>query len=111
MKSRKFVFLLGAFANVAVVLAEPSKADSTAIVSHIPREHVQSSGLASVGYSKRRHILEIEFVNGAVYRYLDVPPAVYRDLVSADSKTRYYVLNIRHNYRSLRVRPRIKDNH
>jgi lysyl-tRNA synthetase class 2 len=111
MKSRNFVFLLGTFVSPSLVLAEPSKSDPSVIVSHIPREHVQSSGLASIGYSKRRHILEIEFVNGAVYRYVDVPPSVYRDLVSAESKARYYVLNIRHHYRSVRVRPRVKDNH
>lgn len=110
MKSRKFVFLLGLLVNATLVLAEPSRPDSNAIVSHIPRERVQSSGLAAIGYSKRRHILEIEFINGAVYRYVDVPPSVYRDLVSADSKARYYALNIRHNYRSVRVRPRLKDN-
>lgn len=108
MKSKRFLFLISTFATATIVLAEPSETDSSAIVSHIPREHVQSSGLASVGYSKRRHILEIEFTNGAVYRYIDVPPSVYRDLISSESKTRYYALNIKRNYRAVRVRPRIK---
>jgi len=72
---------------------------------------VQSSGLASVAYSKRRHILEIEFNNGAVYRYANVPPSMYCGLALAESKTRYYVNNIRRNDRYVRVRPRIKDNH
>jgi hypothetical protein len=36
--------------------------------------------------------------------------SMYRDLASAESKTRYYVHNIRRNYRYVRVRPRIKDN-
>lgn len=111
MKSRKFVFLFGVFLSAALVPAEPPESNSSAIVSHIPRERVQSSGLASIGYSKRKHILEIEFVNGSVYRYVDVPPSVYRDLVSAESKARYYALNIRHNYRSMRVRPRVTDSH
>jgi hypothetical protein len=111
MKSKNLFFILIAFAAATIALAEPSGNDSNAIVSHIPRERVQSSGLASVGYSKRRHILEIEFNNGAVYRYVNVPPSMYRDLTSAESKTRYYVYNIRRNYRYVRVRPRIKDNH
>jgi len=110
MKSKNFLFILSALAAAPIALAEPSGNDSNAVVSHIPRERVQSSGLASVGYSKRRHILEIEFNNGAVYRYVDVPPSMYRNLASAESKTRYYVHNIRRNYRSVRVRPRIKDN-
>jgi hypothetical protein len=62
-----------------------------------------------VGYSKRRHILEIEFGNGAVYRYLDVPPAVYRDLMSAASKARFYDSNVRRHYRSVVVRSRQKE--
>ena len=72
---------------------------------------MQSSGLASVGYSKRRHILEIEFNNSAVYRYVNVPLSMYCDFASGEAKTRYYVHNIRRNYRYVRVHPRIKDNH
>ena len=79
------------------------------ITSRIPRQSVQSSAIAKVGYSKRRHILEIEFVNGAVYRYLDVPVMVYRDLMSAESKARFYDSNIRKHYRSVLVRQRQKQ--
>ena len=81
----------------------------TAVTSRIPRESVASKGIASIGYSKRLHILEIEFVNGAVYRYLEVAPSVYRDLMSADSKAGYYDRNIKGNYPSVRVRPRVKQ--
>ena len=76
------------------------------IVSHIPRQRVESSAITAVGYSKRRHILEIEFVNGAIYRYLDVPSAVHRDLMSAESKARFYDSKIRRRYRSVLVQPR-----
>ena len=74
------------------------------IVSHIPHAAVTSTGIAAVGYSKRRHILEIEFVNGAVYRYLQVAPAVYRELMIAPSKARFYDANVRGRYLSFRVR-------
>jgi len=80
-------------------------ANSSPIISHIPRQHVKSSAIAAVGYSKRRHILEIEFVNRAVYRYLDVPPAVHRDLMSAGSKAQFYDFNIKGHYRSVPIRP------
>jgi KTSC domain len=80
----------------------------TAVTSRIPREWVSSKGIASIGYSKRLHILEIEFVNGAVYRYLEVAPSVHRELLAVDSKTRYYDANIKGNYPSVRVRPRAK---
>jgi hypothetical protein len=83
--------------------------DSHRIVSHIARQPVHSTAIAKIGYSKRRHILEIEFVNGAIYRYLDVAPSVYRDLMSAESKARFYDSNIRRHYRSVLVRPRQKE--
>ena len=81
----------------------------TPVISHIPRDRVASNVIASVGYSRRRHILEIEFVNGAVYRYLNVLPSIYQDLMQAESKARYYVTNIKGSYPSLRVRSRVKD--
>src|SRR6476661_2802777 len=97
-------------ALVLVAWAEPSPTPNQ-IVSHIPREPVQSSAIAKVGYSKRHHILEIEFVNGAVYRYFDIPLSVHRDLMSAKSKARFYDSNIMYNYRSVLVRPRQKEQH
>jgi hypothetical protein len=79
------------------------------ITSRIPHHPVQSTAIAKVGYSKRRHILEIEFVNGAVYRYFDVPVNIYRDLMSAESKARFYDSNIKGHYRSVLIRPRQKE--
>ena len=79
------------------------------ITSRISRQSVQSSAIAKIGYSKRHHILEIEFVNGAVYRYFDVLLPVYRELMSAESKTRFYDSNIKKHYRSALVRQRQKQ--
>ncbi len=76
------------------------------IVSHIRRAPVQSSALAAVGYSKRLHALEIEFRDGLIYRYLEVTTATYRDLMAAQSKTRYYNHHIRGKYYCLRVKPK-----
>lgn len=78
------------------------------VISHIRRERVGSTVIASIGYSRRRHILEIEFVNGAVYRYLEVVPSIHRELIAADSKAGFYDRNIRGSYPSVRVRPRTK---
>jgi len=88
--------------------ADPSPTPNR-ITSRIPRQSVQSSAIAKVGYSKRRHILEIEFVNGAVYRYFDIPFSVHRDLMSAESKARFYDSKIRKHYRSVLVRQRQKQ--
>ena len=92
----------------AAISAEPATTPAP-IISHIPRQHVDSTAIAAVSYSKRQHILEIEFVNGAIYRYFDVPPAVYRHLMWAESKARFYDSNIRRRYRSILIRSRQKE--
>jgi lysyl-tRNA synthetase class 2 len=97
------------FALSVLIAPLPAATEGEAVTSHIPREQIESSAIRAVGYSKRRHILELEFVNGTVYRYLEVAPSVYRDLMTAESKARYYDANIKRNYRSVRVRPRVKD--
>ncbi len=48
-----------------------------------------SSSVASVGYDATRFELEIEFRNGRVYRYLQVPAAAYRLLLQAPSIGEY----------------------
>jgi hypothetical protein len=95
---------LGALTCVASKPNEPRPAE--AIVSHIRRAPMDSSAIASIGYSKRLHALEIEFVNGAIYRYLDVPSSLYRELIKANSKARFYDKHIRGRYRSIHVKPR-----
>jgi KTSC domain len=64
---------------------------------------VTSESLASVGYDEARRLLEVEFSSGEVYRYYDVPPAVYEQLMRADSHGRYFIANVRSRYRYLRL--------
>jgi len=98
--------------GIAFLLASPlSAADRSVepIVSRIPREPVASTGLSTVGYSKRLHALEIEFHDGSVYRYLDVPLSVYREMTATDSKARYYNQHVKGKFRCLRVKARQKQ--
>lgn len=97
--------LLSVLAVTPVMGADSAPSDPSPIVSRIPREPVQSSALSRVGYSNRRQILEVEFANGAVYRYVEVPRSIYHGLMSAESKARYYHLKIKKKFRSTRVRP------
>jgi hypothetical protein len=91
------LFVLGARCSFA---AEPGDD----VVSNIARLPVESTALASVGYSKTQHILEVEFRKaGLVYRYLDVPENVFRELLEAPSKAAYYNENIRGHYQSVHV--------
>jgi len=105
---RSLITLFACLLFATTVAGDPRASDATGIVSRIKREPVQSAALASVGYSRRLHPLEIEFKNGAIYRYLDVAPSLYHALVNAPSKARFYHENIRSKYRSLHVRPRAR---
>jgi hypothetical protein len=53
------------------------------------RTPVDSSSVLSVGYDSATFELEIEFHNGRVYRYLQVPIAAYRLLLQAPSIGEY----------------------
>jgi hypothetical protein len=90
--------------------AAAAAANEEAIVSRIPRERVASSAIASIGYSKRLHALEVEFRNGAIYRYVDVPLTVHQDLMAAESKARFYDQHVRSHYRSVHVRSQEPQN-
>jgi hypothetical protein len=46
---------------------------------------VDSSSVLSIGYDAGTFILEIEFHNGHVYRYFNVPEAAHRLLLKASS--------------------------
>jgi hypothetical protein len=54
------------------------------------RVSFSSSNLASAGYDADCKILEIEFQNGSIYQYFDVPEKLYIGLVSAASHGRYF---------------------
>lgn len=58
---------------------------------------VDSRAIAAVGYDGRT--LTIEFRSGRVYDHPNVPPSVYRALMSASSMGAYYVAFIKGKYR------------
>ena len=67
------------------------------------RTFVSSSNLASVGYEAVSLTLEIEFKNGSIYQYFDVPESEYYGLMQADSHGKYFNAYIRYNYRDIRL--------
>jgi hypothetical protein len=62
------------------------------------RQAVDSSAVRSVGYDRRRRVLEVEVDGGDIYQYLDVPAREYFALVSAESIGRYYNQRIKADY-------------
>lgn len=96
---------LTVIAIALVTLDSVGAEEQDQITSRISRQPVHSHALAAIGYSKRLHALEVEFVNGAVYRYNNVPPEIYRDLLDAPSKARFYDANVRGHFPSVHVKP------
>ncbi|HEU4559913.1 MAG TPA: KTSC domain-containing protein [Longimicrobium sp.] len=68
------------------------------------REPVDSSSLNSLGYDARKRLLEVEFRNGGVYRYLDVPEDEFEALKHADSLGRHLNQEIKPFYSVIKVR-------
>jgi len=60
---------------------------------------VKSSNIVSAGYNPTMRILYLKFHGGSVYRYYDVPKAVFDELLSASSHGRYANRNICHSFR------------
>lgn len=63
------------------------------------RTSVSSSNLASIGYDAECLVLEVEFTNGRVYQYFDVPQGTYDELMSASSKGSYMNSIIKKQFR------------
>lgn len=63
------------------------------------RQPVSSSNIASVGYNPATETLEVEFHNGSVYHYFEVPQVIFDGLMSAPSHGVFLNANIKGQYR------------
>jgi KTSC domain len=59
---------------------------------------VESTSLASVGYDPISSTLEVEFRNGRIYQYFEVPQHIYDGLMSAPRQGPYFNQYIRNSY-------------
>ena len=62
---------------------------------------IKSSHLKAVGY--KSEIMEVEFLNGGVYEYSEVPQEKYDGLMAAPSKGKYYNQYIKSQFPSKRL--------
>lgn len=67
------------------------------------RYPVNSSDLAAVGYDDESSTMEVEFHDGSVYQYFDVPRDVYDRLLQAESPGSFLHTQVRGVYRYARV--------
>ncbi len=58
----------------------------------------QSKAINSFDYDSTKEILRVEFQNGSVYQYLDVPSSVYKELKDSPSVGQYFNSSIRDKF-------------
>ena len=62
------------------------------------RTPVESTNIADIGYDPTTQTLEIGFLNGTVYQYLNVPPNIFSQLMSASSHGTFLNKQIKPKY-------------
>jgi len=70
----------------------------------IPMTPVSSTNLKAIGYDSEGGILRVEFNNGHIYEYEDVPEQVFDSLMSARSKGGYLNSQIKERFNYKRIR-------
>ena len=70
--------------------ASPNGGQEQIKMSTIRTLTTDSSSISSVAYAPRSQTLDVHFTNGAAYRYFDVPPTTYDEMLAAPSKGRYF---------------------
>jgi hypothetical protein len=60
---------------------------------------IESTLLASAAYFPDQTLLELEFRDGALYHFFDVPAECFQQLIAANSKGVFFNRNIRNRFR------------
>ena len=68
------------------------------------RQDVSSSNLRSIGYDSESQTLEIEFKDGGIYQYFNVPESTYNALMSASSPGSFFHHNLRGRFGDTKIR-------
>ena len=67
------------------------------------RKPVTSSNVASIGYDPSSETLEVEFVNGSIYQYYNVPQSIYDSFRAASSAGKFLAYQIKNAFPFSRV--------
>lgn len=62
------------------------------------RQAVSSSNIASIGYDGQSETLEVEFLDGSVYQYFNVPSGTHAGLMAASSHGGYLSAQVKGKY-------------
>lgn len=69
----------------------------------VVRSPVDSSCISSIGYAREHEVLDVEFIGGDVYRYLDVPHETYAALLAAGSVGAFFNRAIKNRFNYTRT--------
>jgi hypothetical protein len=64
---------------------------------------LESKLLTAVAYAAENHVLYLRFRSGDVYRYFDFPPELHWNFLNAESKGRFFLSEIRNQFRCDRL--------
>ncbi|MBU2177666.1 MAG: KTSC domain-containing protein [Gammaproteobacteria bacterium] len=64
---------------------------------------VESSNIEAIGYVEETKGMLVQFKNGSVYRYADVPAKVFEDFKGAGSKGKYLNEHIKGAYAAEKI--------
>ena len=67
------------------------------------RQKVDSSSISSIGYNMGTAVLEVQFMNGKVYQYMNVPATEWFKMMKAESQGQYFYRNIKNKYSGVEV--------
>lgn len=67
-------------------------------MSNIEMISVESSNVSKVGYDETAQILRVQFLNGSIYDYYNVPFVEFKNLRTASSVGSYLNKNIKGTY-------------
>lgn len=64
----------------------------------------KSSNIQAIDYNEDESSLSVEFKNGSIYKYFDVPDDIPTSMITASSVGRFFIQNIKSNYEFERVK-------
>lgn len=65
---------------------------------------VISSEIEWIGYEHKDRMLQVEFIEGPVYRYQEVPHNIFEEFLQAPSHGRYFESNVKGKFEHRRIR-------
>lgn len=64
----------------------------------VDKVFVASTSVAAIGYDEPSQTLEVEFLNGNVYQYYNVPANMHEQLMQSPSKGQFINTYIKNSY-------------